>query len=78
MGSKLLNALDQDSFAVSFMDLKLERERFTLRREKVRWGLDWRIIKIMCFFQGGYALRGITSGITKVNLDAQEQWEGLP
>lgn len=63
-------------FAVSFMPLRLRRgvRKIPRRWEKVRWGSDYRIVKILCSFEGGHTLEG---GVWKeefqkcVKLDAQ-------
>lgn len=42
------------------MHLKLRREHKGnyMKWEKARWGLDYRIVKIMCSLEGGYAFEG--------------------
>ena len=55
--SKISNAPENDSPAVSFMYLTLRREckKITWRWKKARLGLDYRIVnKIMCSLAGGY------------------------
>ena len=64
------NAPQNNSFAASFMHLRLRRE---LRKITERWELDYRIVnKIMCFLEGGYGL--FQKG---VNLPEQKQWTGF-
>lgn len=61
MGSKILNALKNDSLAVSFVYLKLRREckQGYVKVGESRWGWDYRKVnKIMCFFESGYAFEG--------------------
>lgn len=49
-GSKISNASENHNFAAS-MHLKLRREvrKVTGRWEKARPGLDYKLVKIMCF-----------------------------
>ena len=41
--SKISNALENNSFAASFMHLKLRK--ITSRMEKSKWGVDYKIMK---------------------------------
>ena len=60
-GSKMSNAPENDSFAVSFIHVELRRD---CKRDYVKVGESnvgsvYRIVnKILCFLEGGYASQG--------------------
>ena len=55
-GSKVSNVPENNSFATSFMHLKLRREhREDCMGVEEKWGLYYRIVKdIICFLEGAY------------------------
>ena len=89
LGSRISNSLDNDNFAVLFIDLELRREHTEdymkvgeSQREAILWSHCRIVNKIMCSLEGGYPLRGLKERITLafprcVNLHAQEQWTGF-
>lgn len=72
--SQVLNAPQNDSLQLL---LCIWNEGGNLRMITHR--LDYRIIKIMCSLEGGYAFQGYYLWHFKgvVKLDSQEQWTGL-
>ena len=73
--SKILNTPESNSFAASFIHLKLggNIRKITWRWDKARKELGYRIVnKILCSLEGCYILFQRC-----INLDAQEQWTGL-
>lgn len=76
-GRMISNALENDSYAISFIHLELRRGERTLteRREKARQGLDYRTVdKIMYFLEGGFNFKksGKEAFQRCINLDAQK------
>ena len=51
---EISDAPQNNRFIVPFMHLKLRN--ITWRWEEVMWGLDYRIVEIMCFYEGGCSL----------------------
>lgn len=84
-GNKSSNALENDSFAVLFINLELGRkhkEDYMKVGEKARWGNLYKIVnKIMASLRVVMPLRGlkkITLGFQRcANLETQEQSTGF-
>ena len=60
-GSKISNAPKNNSFTASFMHWRLrggqcKKDHIKVGESKV--GLDYRIVKVICFLEGGYILEG--------------------
>lgn len=60
LGSKISNAPEKNSFAISFMHLRLRTEckedYLGVGESKARQGLHYRVVKIMCSLEGGDGL----------------------
>lgn len=74
--SEISDAVEMDSFAMSFMHLVLRREHKEDYTEvggsTARWGMDYRIVnKITCSLEGGYGLFQ-----RYVHLDVKKQGTG--
>lgn len=48
------SALENNSFAASFYAFRIKKD-YTKVEKKVRWGLDYRLVKIMYSLECGYA-----------------------
>ena len=57
-GSEISNVPQNNSFAVCFTHLKSRREckEDDTRRVKTKWGLDYRLVKIISCLEDGYIL----------------------